>query len=125
MTNPSYVKPDPAQIFDAVRKHYGEPLFQTRTDRPGILNEQFWAGLYRKEHDILFEPREKVESVSASLFALFAFAIPAFECDYVRILWFAPRKLSFAIVFFPQIAAVEAGETTGFQKCTLRTHDGT
>jgi len=58
MTNPSYVKPDPAQIFDAVRKHYGEPLFQTRTDRPGILNEQFWAGLYRKEHDILFEPRE-------------------------------------------------------------------
>ena len=56
--NPSYVKPDPAQIFDAVRKHYGEPVYQTRKDRPGTLNEQFWAGLYREERDILFEPRE-------------------------------------------------------------------
>jgi hypothetical protein len=58
MTNPSYVRPDPVQIFEAVRKHYGEPLFQLRKDRAGTLNEQFWAGLYRSDHDILFEPRE-------------------------------------------------------------------
>jgi P4 family phage/plasmid primase-like protien len=47
-----------AQIFDDVRKEYGEPHFVTRRNPVGSLNEPFWAALYRCEHDILFEPHE-------------------------------------------------------------------
>ena len=46
------------QIFEEVLKEYGSPHFPTARNPIGTLNEPFWAALYRKEHDILFEPRE-------------------------------------------------------------------
>ena len=49
---------DLVQIFNEVRAEYGEPHFPTARNPVGTLNEPFWAALYRKEHDILFEPRE-------------------------------------------------------------------
>jgi P4 family phage/plasmid primase-like protien len=61
--NPSYVKQPkrtPDQIFDDVRQEYGEPHFFTKKNPVGILNEPFWAALYRSENDILFEPQEHV-----------------------------------------------------------------
>jgi len=99
-------------------KHYGEPLFQTRTDRPGILNEHFWAGLYRKEHDILFEPARRLNR-SGELVRVVRVRDSSVRMR-LRRTFVRPRKLSFAIVFFPR-SRMEAGETTGFQKCTLRT----
>jgi P4 family phage/plasmid primase-like protien len=58
MTNPSYVRRDPTAIFEAVLEHYGPPHFPRSRNPAGVLNEPFWAGLYRNEHNILFEPRE-------------------------------------------------------------------
>jgi P4 family phage/plasmid primase-like protien len=48
----------PEAIFKRVLQHYGEPHFPTPRNPAGTLNEPFWAGLYRSEHNILFEPRE-------------------------------------------------------------------
>jgi putative DNA primase/helicase len=45
------------RIFNEVRAEYGEPHFPRRNS-PGTLNEPFWAAIYRRERDILFEPRE-------------------------------------------------------------------
>jgi hypothetical protein len=50
---------DPAQIFEEVLREYGEPHFPTKKNPVGSLNEPFWAGLYRSEHHILFEPNER------------------------------------------------------------------
>ena len=58
MTNPSYVRRDPTAIFEAVLEQYGPPHFPRPRNPAGVLNEPFCAGLYRNEHDILFEPRE-------------------------------------------------------------------
>jgi hypothetical protein len=52
--NPGYVRPPPPkktpdQIFDDVRREYGEPHFTTKRNPVGTLNEPFWAALYRSE----------------------------------------------------------------------------
>jgi hypothetical protein len=47
--NPGYVRPPPPpkktpdQIFDDVRREYGEPHFTTKRNPVGTLNEPFWA----------------------------------------------------------------------------------
>ena len=46
------------QIFEDIRRLYGEPHFPSGRNPVGNLNETFWAALYRSEHVILFEPRE-------------------------------------------------------------------
>lgn len=58
MSSPPYVKPSAAKIFKKVQQRYGEPHWPRPRNPAGILNEPFLAGLYRSEHDMLFEPRE-------------------------------------------------------------------
>jgi P4 family phage/plasmid primase-like protien len=49
------------QEEDLVRtliERHGIPLYKSRKDRPGTLNEPFWAALYAAENHVLYEPRE-------------------------------------------------------------------
>jgi putative DNA primase/helicase len=45
-------------LVQALIERHGIPLYQSRKDRPGILNEPFWAALYAAENHVLYEPRE-------------------------------------------------------------------
>jgi P4 family phage/plasmid primase-like protien len=45
-------------LVQALVERHGLPLHKGRRDRPGVLNEPFWAALYAAENHILYEPRE-------------------------------------------------------------------
>jgi putative DNA primase/helicase len=45
-------------LIETLTRQHGTPLYKGRGDRPGILNEPFWAALYAAENYVLYEPRE-------------------------------------------------------------------
>lgn len=38
---------------------YGKPYYLNKNDQVGAINECYWAGLYHKEHIVLYEPNER------------------------------------------------------------------
>jgi putative DNA primase/helicase len=52
-------EPEEENLFDDLRRLYGEPYHKNAEGRPSKINESFWAGLFTIENNILWEPSER------------------------------------------------------------------
>lgn len=57
--NPSYVKPDPEQLFAELRNEFGHPVYFNSKGDPTQINESFWAHLIARENQIIHEADEE------------------------------------------------------------------
>ena len=57
--NPSYVKPDPEQLFAELRNEFGQPIYFNKKGDPTQINEAFWAHLIARENQIIHEAEEE------------------------------------------------------------------
>jgi hypothetical protein len=55
----TWEKPWLKELEQQVRKVYGEPFYTNKDGRITTINEPYWAGVYGKEHRILYEPDEQ------------------------------------------------------------------